>query len=237
MDKIKQLLAKAGCNPELVDQICESLEQYKKTLREQYDGDYTQKVEEAKRVCVEETENHKRGLAKRLQIFCETKGAAIEAQLAKQSALNESEATAKLYALRNMLDGLPNGEQNGNVKAALGKARQQVKLANEERDRAVAAANRQTAIAEKVLKNNRELTTRLSKTQGTGGRVATESKQTAKTPRLDASRTQRRQPTTTRPTLVENQERRPAQAKPRAMSTNGNGYGIGDVANLMDEHL
>lgn len=238
MEKIKQLLVKAGCKEDLVESICESLEQYKTTLKQQFDNEYAAKVEEAKRVCVEETEGHKRELARRLQIFCETKGAAIEAQLARQSALNESEALTKLYAVRNVLEGLPNGEQNGNVKAALGKATQQVKLANEERDRAVAVANRQTAIAEKVLKNNRALTTQIAKMKG---QPVTESRQPAATDkRIDGQRQQRRQAVTTRPTLVENQDRTPARAAqttPTRQTGRDLGYGIQDIAANMEEIL
>src|SRR4051812_21734957 len=114
MDKIKQLLLKAGCAADLVNEITESLTVYRETLREQTEANLAAKIEEAKKVCIEETEAHKRELARRLQIFCETKSAAIEAQLAKQSALNESEAEARLRSIQRLLEGLdPNGEQNG----------------------------------------------------------------------------------------------------------------------------
>lgn len=236
MDKIKNLLVKAGCSNELVDSICESLSQFKKDLREQYEAEYTSKVEEAKQVCIEETESHKRELARRLTIFCETKGAAIEQQLAKQSALNESEALAKLYAVRSAIDGLPNGEQNGNVKAVVEKAKQQVKLANEARDNAIAKANRQTAIAEKALKTSRELQTRLNKLSGATRQVATESK-TPQSRRIDGSRGKTRTPVSTRPTLVENQDRRQVRPQPQPTTGSGNGFGINDIAATMESEL
>ena len=134
MNKIKGLLEKSGCNPELVDKICESLEEYKVTLREQYDSEYKDRIEKAKKVCIEETEAHKRELARRVQIFCETKSAAIEAQIAKQSALSESEAVTRLKNIRSLLEGIePNGELNGQATAALNKAKQKLSQLQEER--------------------------------------------------------------------------------------------------------
>ena len=85
MNKIKGLLEKAGCNPELVGGICEALDSYKSDLREQFEADYKHRVEQAKKVCIDETESHKRELAKRVQIFCETKAAAIEAAEAAET--------------------------------------------------------------------------------------------------------------------------------------------------------
>jgi|2_EtaG_2_1085320.scaffolds.fasta_scaffold00165_2 hypothetical protein len=243
MDKIKALLGKAGVNGELASRIVGSLESYKTTLREQFEQEYAGKVEQAKRVCIEETETHKRELARRLQIFCETKGAAIEAQLAKSSALNESEALSKLTAVRALLEGITlNGEPNGAVTAGLEKSKKQVKVAVEQRDRAVETANRQTAIAEKALKKNRVLATenaQLKKRRS--GKPVTEGKQ-KKSRRIDGTRKGARQPVSTRPTLVESQDRRPPKQKknPHVSGTGngqGNGYGISDIASQVDEDL
>ena len=142
MDKIKSLLEQAGVKPELAKSICESLVQYKETLREQFESEYSSKVQEAKKVCIEETEAHKRELARRLQIFCEAKGAAIEAQLAKQSALSESEALTKLKTVKAVLEGIAiNGGTTGQSTAVIERAKKHIRLANEEKKRAIEAAD------------------------------------------------------------------------------------------------
>jgi hypothetical protein len=238
MDKIKQLLQKAGVSEELAAQICESLANYQKTLREQFEKEYAHKVGEVKKVCVEETEAHKRELARRVQIFCETKGAAIEAHLAKQSAISESEALAKLTSIRALLEGITlSGGPNGKAQAGLEK---KLKLAVEQRQRAVETANRQTAIAEKALKKNRELVTENTKLKKLSGETLTEGtrQRKPKGKRLDATRRQRRQPVSTRPTLVESQDRRPpAKPKQPHVTGTGSGFGVGDIAANMDEDL
>lgn len=238
MDKIKALLEKAGVKSELAGKICESLDNYKTSLREQFNQEYAAKVEQAKKVCIEETEAHKRELARRVQIFCETKGAAIEAQLAKQSALNESEAMSKLTQIVGLLDGIePNGRPSGDVTATLEKLKQKVKVANEERSHAIELANRKTAIAEKALKRNRQLATALKtleerKQETTSAQTVTEGAVPAKGGRIDRSRDSGR-PRSTRATLTENQDRRPVQQ--RKPSTNG--FSIDSIASNMDGDL
>jgi len=237
MDKIKSLLEQAGVKPELAKSICESLVKYKETLREQFETDYSAKVQEAKKVCIEETEAHKRDLARRLQIFCEAKGAAIEAQLAKQSALSESEALTKLKSVKAVLEGIAiDGEQSGQSTAVIERAKKQIQLAVEEKKRAIAAANRQTAIAERALKENRRLATEVAKLKETS--VVAESKQ-PKPQRLDKDR-QQGKAVSTRATLLENQDPRPVAKSTQPNTTRvgtGNGFGINDIAEMVDEDL
>lgn len=246
MDKIKALFQKAGVSEDLAGQIIESLESYKATLREQFEKEYAGKVAQAKKVCIEETEAHKRELARRLQIFCETKGAAIEAQLAKQSALSESEALSKLTAVRALLEGiqLGNREPNGAATAGLEKAKKRVQVAEAKASQAVETANRQTAIAEKALKKNRALATEnahLKKKMQGGGETVTEGRQPQGTRRrIDGARRKSRQPTSTRPTLVESQDRRPPKQRQTPQisnSGNGNGFSVQDIAAQVDEDL
>ncbi len=248
--KILDLLTKAGCKPELVTSIGESLDQYKTTIREQFEADFTAKVEQAKKVCIDETEAHKRELSRRLQVFLETKGAAIDAHLQRQSALNESEAVTKLKTVRSLLEGVQieqNGSgQNGQLPAAIEKAKQKIQQLTEERDQAVALANKKNAIAEKVLSRNRELVTENAKLKAQGGSVAktpvTEGRgapRGAAPQRIDGTR-RAQQPTTSRPTLVENQDRRPAaQPTPGGTRQQGGkgGFGVNDIASVMDEDL
>lgn len=235
MEKIKNLLEQAGVKPELAKQICESLNTYKSTLREQFEAEYSAKVQEAKKVCIEETEAHKRELARRLQIFCEVKGAAIEAQLAKQSALSESEALTKLKTVKALLEGIAiNGGTSGQSTAVIERAKKQVQLATEEKKRAIETANRQTAIAEKALKENRRLTTELAKLKEQP--AVTESKQPNQ--RIDKGRKPQGKPVSTRATLLENQDPRPPAKPAKANTTRqGGGYGISDIAEMVDEDL
>ncbi|MDB4489932.1 hypothetical protein N9045_00300 [bacterium] len=236
MNKIQALLEKAGVKSELSKQICESLENYKTSLREQYDADYQAKIEQAKQVVVEETESHKRELARRVQIFCETKGAAIEAQLTKQSALNESEATAKLKSIVTTLHGLePNSKPSGNVTAVVEKLKQKAQVATEEKKKAVELANRKTAIAEKALKRNRELATALKSIQESSKPVTESRKAPRKqSKRIDESRKSGK-PRSTRATLAESQNRRPPTKKQPA--ANDSPFSINAIANEVDDTI
>ena len=240
MNKIKTLLEKAGCNPELVSGICEALDEYKSSLRSQYDAEYKDRVEKAKKVCIDETESHKRELARRVQIFCETKAAAIEAQLAKQSAMRESEATARLKGIVNLLEGIePNAVSNGQSPAVIEKARRKMQQANEERLKAYEVANRQTAIAEKVLKQNRKLVIENAKLKKAAETVVVESQSRPVSRRIDTQRSAA-PAVTPRPTILENQDRRPVKhgAAPATNKTAGRSiFGVNDIAANMDEDL
>lgn len=245
MEKIKALLQKAEVSPELASKICESLEKYKSSVAESEKAQYNKKLEEAKKVCVEETEAYKRELARRLQTFCETKGASIEAALAKQSALRNSEALATLTSVRDLLEGIePSGAQNGATTATIEKAKRKILAVTEEKNRAVKASNRSSAIAEKTLKRNRQLEAELRslKSQLSEASQITEGRQRVKgqggqrrgQPRRLDSQRRGGKPQSTRPTLLESQDRRPAQRKPQ---NTGAPQTIDDIANMMDGDL
>ena len=242
MDKIKSLLQKAGVSEELATQICESLNVYRSTLREEFEKEYTAKVQKAKQVCLEETEAHKLELARRLQIFCEAKGTAIEAQLAKQSAFSESEALAKLRTVRSLVEGIQlDSNHNGQSTAVVEKARKQIHEANGEKSKALAVANRQTAIAEKALKENRRLTTELARLKqlSEGRRPAAPANRQSQ--RIDESRSRRATPTTTRQTLLEAQDPHPAPGRqtPQTVGAGAGspGYSVNDIASTMETDL
>ena len=236
MDKIKGLLVKAGCKQELVEAIAESLERYKSELKTSFVSDYANKVEQAKKVCVEETGAHKRELARRLQIFCETKSAAIEAQLTKMSAISESKAATKLKSVRALLEGVElNGKRDGRTAAEVEKAQRKIQQLTEERNRAIAEANRKTAIAEKALKANRQLVTENSKLTDD---VRKPTIRESQAPRLESARKPAK-PATTRATLLESQDRRPVLQKPRQNTVarpNGS-FSVMDIAATMDVDL
>jgi len=239
MDMIKSLLEKVGVKPELSQQICTSLENYRSTLREQFDAEYSAKIEEAKKVCIEETEAHKRELSRRVQVFCETKGAAIEATVAKQSALRESEAVSRLKSIVSLVEGIePNGELNGELEADVKKLKQRLKAVTEGKQLAVATANRQTALAEKVLKKNRILEAKSVKAKA-DATIVENRRPDRKPARIDANR-QSGRPVSTRATLVESQDPRPVPTRQDshiASTGDGGGFGVDSIAVDMDEDL
>jgi len=238
MKKIKSLLEKVGIKPELSRQICESLENYKSTLRKQFDAEYSAKIEEAKKVCIEETEAHKRELSRRVQIFCETKGAAVEATVAKQSALRESKAVSRLKGIVSLVEGIePNGKQNGKLEADVKNLKQKLKTVTESKQQAITTANRQTALAEKVLKKNRVLEAEKAQVK-TSAIVEDKQPKRRKTARIDSGR-QSGHPVSTRATLVESQDPRPVPSRKDShiASANNGGFGVGSIANDMDEDL
>lgn len=230
MDKIEQLLVKAGCNPELVAGITSAMERYKQGIKESYQNEFASKLSAAKKICVEETEAYKRELAKRLQIFCETKSAVIESQLARQTALSESKAQAKLKQVYAVLEGIElNGPANGVTTAAIEKAKRQIQQLSEERNKAVEKANRQTAIAEKALKANRNLVTENAKLK----KVLTESGPAPVAKRVEDTRKPAR-PATSRATLSESQVKPAPKAMPKG---SGREFGVIDVARNMSADL
>jgi hypothetical protein len=211
VDKIKALMKKCGVRPELADRLCEGITKHLAQEKARLQSEFKQRQAAAKQVCLEEVETYKRELARRLQIFCEAKGSQIEHSVARQTAIRESAAQTKLRDILSLLEGVePNGGQNGNLQAENKKLKRQLSQLSENHRKAVEVANRQTAMAGKVLGNNRRLEAALQESRRNGG-VSSESRQARPAQRIDEGR-QRRQSgeaTTTRPTLRENQERAP----------------------------
>ena len=118
MDKIKELLAKSGVKSELIGAICESLDQYANDVQANLEAEYAKKVEKAKQICLEETNAYKQTLARRVQIFCESKSASIERKLLQNSAIKESEAVTKLNNIKSLVEGIVlDGAKNGSLKS------------------------------------------------------------------------------------------------------------------------
>ncbi len=201
MDKILELFKQAGVSDTLAEQIIQSLENYRKTIREQSENELKTKIAEAKKICLEETEAHKRELARRVQIFCESQSTAIERKLIKNSAIKESQASATLRDLKKMLEGVDIGNSGKGSEAD----QRQVQALKEERDRAVEKANRANALAEKALKQNRNLQRQIAESRKTPNKpMLTEGKTTTKQPnRIDSARPKVARPQTPRPTIVE----------------------------------
>lgn len=205
-NKIQDLMTKCGLKPEVAASLCESIDTHIKEQNKLSQASYDAKLEEAKKVCVEEVDNYKRELARRLQIFCEAKGGVIEQQVSKQSAIKESAAMARLRDIQTLLLGvkpLVGSDSNSSSKQELAKAKAENKQLKESANRAVESANRATAIANKVMKKNRVLENRILAEEKT--QASRPSKPAVRSNRPVAARSS--QPVTTRATLSENQER------------------------------
>lgn len=163
MDKLKELLKGIGASGELTSAICEELERYSASLKSRYDAEYQQKIERAKKVCVEEVNKEKSALARRLKTFLESKAAAIEQAAARQRAIEESESAARLRKAKAVLEGVELKEgsmTNSELQDALkkvGRLEKACATLKEERNLAVAKANTANAIAAKALQRNRIL--------------------------------------------------------------------------------
>jgi hypothetical protein len=236
MNKLKDLLEKSGCNPELIPGIMNLLEEYKTQTDSTLKEESSRKIEQAKKVCLEETANYKRELARRTAIWCEAKSAAIDAILAKQSAHKETPAIAKLKNIRSMLEGIEVHSQNGNTKAADQKVKQleeALKQANAKTVRAESLCQRALASNRKLVADNRRL-----QTAGTAPAAVSEGRG-PKTPttRIDEGRG-RGTSVTHRPTTRTNQQPHPQDAN-RGVLTEGRGpqdaYSIDGIAEAIQD--
>ena len=160
IEKVKAILTKANVSAELAKAICESMEQFKQNVTEQAKTELTNKIRAAKKVVLEEVETYKTDLAKRVQLFCESKGSTIEQQLMRRSAAGEAEATTRLKKVHALLegvelDGKPNSEvmaQIADAQATIGKLTQKMKVIESK-------AQRSVQVAESVLAQNKALIT------------------------------------------------------------------------------
>ncbi len=160
MDKIRAILEKLG-SKELAGQIIECLTKHETELKEKLDVEYKARMAQAQKVCVEEVEEYKKELARKAQVYFESKADKVEQTIAKQVAIHESEAGAKLKEIRALLEGI---DLNGNSEAAIRATKTEIEQLNakikqltESRNTAVAKANRSFGIAEQALTRNREL--------------------------------------------------------------------------------
>ena len=240
MEKIKQLMIEAGLSEEAAANICEALETHQTDVRNRFEESYVEKINRAKQVCEAEVESHKRNLEKRLQIYCEAKAAEIDRVLAKQAQERDTEAVAKLTSITNMLEGVDtNGRPNGELEVRIKKLQAVNSKLSEEKKQALNKANKQTTLAEKVLKRNRSLERQVKEDANKGEPITEEkSKKGKRSRRLDEGRTKSK-PKTTRRTLSENQDRRrPKQsAATGEMRVPGDGYSPDEIAGIMEEDL
>ena len=238
MDKIRQLLEKLG-SKELADQIVETLNTHESDLKSNLEEEYKARLKKAKEVCIEEVDSYKKELARKVQIFCESRADKIEQQIANQVAIRESAAETKLTQIASLLEGV---EVNGDSEAALRAAQDELKAYNkqiaaikEERNAAVNKANRATGIAEKALERNKALELQVDegKSESAGKKeaeVVTEGKEGEKEKSKEAKPGT---PISTRKTVVENIKKPKEKAEESPVQTMS-GFSPEVIASQMD---
>lgn len=207
MDKIKQLLQKSGLSSEAASSICESLDGYTAQVKQKFDEEFQARLAKAKQVCLEETEAHKAELSRRVQVFLETKGPAIEASLTRQTADRQTEAVAKLERISAVVEGIQlDGQSNSELVVEATKLKKLAERLLEERDHAIKKARDLTSISERLVTKNREMQKALVEQQNGGSATPNDNPQ-----RIDEGR-KGGNSRTTRPTILENVDPTPAPA-------------------------
>lgn len=157
IDKIKQLLSKSNCTPELVDSICESLQQYKQQVDENANKEIAKKVELAKKVVLEEVEEYKKELAGQIQVFCESRISAIDKQLIRQSAAGETESKARLQKIGILLEGLDMDKPSAEIAAKLAAQQEENRRLSEKLTIFESRQKEAVKISKNALAENRKL--------------------------------------------------------------------------------
>jgi hypothetical protein len=229
MEKIIELLKQIGASDDLAKQLCEELKRHDLNLHEKYEKLYKQKLDEAKKICVEEVNKFKSDMARKVSVFLESKVGQIEKRVEQQKAVEELEASSKLRQVREITEGVEVAD-DAELKALREKVETQdakIKTLAEEKKKAEVSANRANEMALEIIREHKSVIASAPKTEKTEQakpeekKVVTEGKATeagkAGEKKNDAQKTlkeniekKRRmistaRPMTTRKTLVESQ--------------------------------
>jgi len=234
MDKIRELLNKLG-SEELTKKILEAFDGHEDEIRKTLEEEYETRLKKAKEVCVEEVEAYKRELARKVQVFCESRADKIEGQIAKQVAIRESDAETKLKKIAAEVEGVElNGPSDDDVRAMqeeLKSLKKQLAAISEQRNNAVNKANRAHGVAESALERNRELESKLEEAKKAKSEPIEESKKGKK----DKKEVKPSKPASTRKTLKENvskSRKGGANSEPKPKPS---GFNPETIASQMDE--
>jgi hypothetical protein len=200
MDKIKDLLKQLGASEELSTEIISEMIAYKEREKTKLDEAFTARLNKAKQVCLEEFQAEKQKMARKVEVFLESRVNQIDREARRQSAIGESESTKMLRDVKCLIEGIPVGgtgkeiqavkESENRLRARLDQALKECKTLKEEAERA-------NTIAMKVLQRNRILE------QKGNTKNVTESKEN----RFKGVKKESAKPKTTRPVLTESQVR------------------------------
>ena len=206
MDKIAELLKQLGVSDVGVKQIIESLDAFQASTEKKYEDQFQNRLEKAKQVCLEEVENYKTELRRKVEIFFESRTNVVNREAQRQAAIGESGANKTLRELKALLDGVPLEGVSGATQALADqnqKLRQKVASVTETLTASEKSRERLHGIATKSLQRIKVLETLAPRATS----MATESKgkpeQRSPTPKLESLRAKVEQPKTPRPTLVE----------------------------------
>lgn len=199
MDKIKDLLKQLGASEELSTQIISEMLAYKDREKSRLDETFKTRLERAKQVCLEEFEAEKQKMARKVEVFLESRVNQIDREARRQSAIGESESTKMLRDVKCLIEGIPVGgtgkeiqavkESENRLRARLDQALKECKTLKEEAERA-------NNIAMKVLERNRILEGKVS----TKNVTESKNKKGFKSVRQESAK-----PKTSRPVLTESQ--------------------------------
>lgn len=161
MDKIRDMLKGIGASDEAAAAICEALDQYKQQVHAQLQEGYNAKLVEAKGVLVAKFDEHKAKLARRMQVFLESKARQVEEAARRQLVNEEGEAVNKLRRVKALLEdvNIDTGasKQVTAYQKTVARLEDAIATLSEERREAVAKANQGHKIALTHLKRNQLL--------------------------------------------------------------------------------
>jgi len=158
MQKIREIVKQIGGSEELADQLIEAVQEHVETQRTAIAEEYKTKIQKAKQVCLEEVASEKARIARKVEVFIESKVASIERAAGKTRAVEESAAVAQLRQVQKVLGVGGEGGNSAELEALnrkLARIAEQTASIKEERDVAVRKANQANMIAARTLRRLR----------------------------------------------------------------------------------
>lgn len=227
MQKIREIVKQIGGSEELADQLIEAVQEHVETQRTAIVEEYKTKIQKAKQVCLEEVASEKARIARKVEVFIESKVASIERSAGKTRAVEESAAVAQLRQVQKVLGVGGEGGNSAELEALnrkLARIAEQTASIKEERDVAVRKANQANMIAARTLRRLRTFEEQAAKpgnvvkedeaaTETTETTTAVEPAVTTtetKPEEIQAVRTESEEPVTTQASQAD----LPAQVKP-----------------------
>lgn len=167
LSKITAILKAMNISEETVSEFTAVLENWVADTRKTLNEDYTTKLQQAKKVCLEEVEAYKSNLARGVKVFLESKMGSLEKAAAKRKAIEESEAVNTLKHVKSLLEGVDiDGQKtNQDLQAARKEVAAVKKQLAESRDaiaREKAKVSRLTGISEKSIERQKILEGKLA---------------------------------------------------------------------------
>jgi outer membrane murein-binding lipoprotein Lpp len=153
MSKIHEIVKQIGGSDELATQLVGAIQEHVEAEKARLQEEFQARVQKAKQICMEEVAKEKQRLARKVEIFIESKVASVERAAGKTRAVEESAAASKLRQVQQIL-----GEKGGNsveleaLNRKLAKLSEQAGALAEDRDAAVEKAARANAIATRLLR-------------------------------------------------------------------------------------